>query len=230
MPIPRTLTSSRHPRTRNLDRVHAPVGAEISGRLVRRYKRFFADVEIPGGEILTVHCPNPGSMRGCATPGAAVRCSTSDNPHRKLRHTLEMIRDGRIWVGLHTLRANQLVARALAAGAKKGTLTASSAVMLAPWPVSGASRTPTRRRMRSSPEEAVLLVDPWTLKEIIDGVLQPGNEPTLQENLRRRALDRAHSFRWGAEKARKTMKIYESAVGGGRRCPGGPRLPEGQQP
>ena len=117
MPIPRTLTSSRHPRTRNLDRVHAPVGAEISGRLVRRYKRFFADVEIPGGEILTVHCPNPGSMRGCATPGAAVRCSTSDNPRRKLRHTLEMIRDGRIWVGLHTLRANQLVARALAAGA-----------------------------------------------------------------------------------------------------------------
>lgn len=83
---------------------------------------------------------------------------------------------------------------------------------------------------RSSPEEAVLLVDPWTLKEIRDGVLQPGNEPTLQENLRRRALDRAHSFRWGAEKARKTMKIYESAVGGGRRCPGGPRLPEGQQP
>ena len=109
----------RHPlpdraNKNSLPNLKIPVKADIAGRLVKRYKRFFADVELPDGERLTVHCPNPGSMRGCATPGAAVRCSTSDNPRRKLRHTLEMIRDGRIWVGLHTLRANQLVARALA--------------------------------------------------------------------------------------------------------------------
>lgn len=59
-------------------------------------------------------------MIGTDRPGAQVRCSTSDNPKRKLPHTLEMIRVGRIWVGLHTLRANQLAARALAMGALAG--------------------------------------------------------------------------------------------------------------
>jgi len=117
--------------------------ARLEGRLVRRYQRFFADVALRGandssaasnesrartrdrrggsaasGErIVTVHCPNPGSMLGCATPGARVRCSTSANPKRKLAHTLEMIRIGHAWVGLHTTRANALVARALDADA-----------------------------------------------------------------------------------------------------------------
>ena len=95
--------------------VTAPLEAPIAGRFVRRYKRFFADVETDAG-TLTVHCANPGSMKGFHRPGAAVRCSTSDNPKRKLRHTLEMMRVGRTWVGLHTGRANGLVALALAAG------------------------------------------------------------------------------------------------------------------
>jgi sugar fermentation stimulation protein A len=74
-------------------------------------------VETRDGEKLTVHCPNPGSMRGLLEEGAPVRCSTSDDPRRKLRHTLEMIRIGRTWVGLNTGRANALVERALGAGA-----------------------------------------------------------------------------------------------------------------
>jgi sugar fermentation stimulation protein A len=94
--------------------------AHLEGRLVKRYKRFLADVELPDGGVVTVHCPNPGSMRGTDRPGSKVRCSTSSNPKRKLAHTLEMIRVGRIWVGLHTLRANQLASRALAAGAIDG--------------------------------------------------------------------------------------------------------------
>lgn len=83
---------------------------------MRRYKRFLADVEFEDGSIRTVHCPNPGSMAGTDRPGSLVRCSTSTGPGRKLAHTLEMIRVGRIFVGLHTARANQLVARALEAG------------------------------------------------------------------------------------------------------------------
>lgn len=97
--------------------------AELSGRLVRRYKRFFADVEFADGSVVTVHCPNPGSMLGCDAPGSEVRCSTSASPARKLAHTLEMVRvggAGAAWVGLHTMRANALFAAALATGAVPG--------------------------------------------------------------------------------------------------------------
>ena len=83
---------------------------------MRRYKRFLADVETEQGRKLTVHCPNPGSMLGLLRAGARVRCSTSDAPGRRLPHTLEMIRAGRTWVGLHAGRANALAAAALEAG------------------------------------------------------------------------------------------------------------------
>jgi sugar fermentation stimulation protein A len=56
-------------------------------------------------------------MLGCAIPGSAVRCSTSENPQRRLAHTLEMIRVRRTWIGLHTTRANALVDAALSADA-----------------------------------------------------------------------------------------------------------------
>lgn len=93
------------------------IEAELEGRLVRRYKRFLADVLLPDGREITVHCPNPGRMLGTQTPGASVRCSTHDDPRRKLRHTLEMIEVDSIWVGLHAARANDLARRALEAGA-----------------------------------------------------------------------------------------------------------------
>lgn len=94
-----------------------PLEASLEGRFVRRWKRFFAEIRSGDDRLLTVHCPNPGSMRGCDVPGARVRCSTSHDPRRRLAHTLEMMRVGRAWVGLHTTRANALVAAALAAGA-----------------------------------------------------------------------------------------------------------------
>jgi len=115
--------------------VRLPIRAELRGRLVRRYKRFLADIETETGEVITVHCPNPGAMTGTDRPGSAVRCSTSDNPKRKLPHTLEMVRVGRIWVGVHTLRANQLVSRALAQGrlpGVRGYAQVSSEVRAAP--------------------------------------------------------------------------------------------------
>jgi len=108
---------SRGSPARGFRPVALPRTTDLEGRLIERYKRFLADVETPDGRRLTVHCPNPGSMLGTRRPGSRVRCSTSDDPRRKLRHTLEMIRVGRIWVGLHTLRANQLAERVLAEGA-----------------------------------------------------------------------------------------------------------------
>ena len=82
----------------------------IAGRLVKRYKRFLADVALPSGDTITVHCPNSGSMKGCSEPGRPVLISDSKNPKRKLRHTLEMIQMGRSWVGVNTVNPNRAVA------------------------------------------------------------------------------------------------------------------------
>lgn len=83
--------------------------------LIKRYKRFLADVE-KGGDILTVHCPNTGPMTGCAEPGWTVALSHSDNPQRKLPWTLEMTYNGHSWIGVNTHQANRLAEEALREG------------------------------------------------------------------------------------------------------------------
>jgi sugar fermentation stimulation protein A len=110
-------TPSSDARRRLVSAISLPIEAALPGRLIRRYKRFLADVALDDGTERTVHCPNPGRMQGTSRPGATVRCSTHDDPRRKLRHTLEMIRVGRIWVGLHAARANDLARAVLEAGA-----------------------------------------------------------------------------------------------------------------
>ncbi len=95
------------------------VQALLRGRLVRRYKRFLADVRVTGqgnDQVITVHCPNTGSMMGCARPGSAVRLSTSDNPGRRYPHTWEMVRVGKAWVGINTILANRVAAEAIGRG------------------------------------------------------------------------------------------------------------------
>jgi len=84
-----------------------------SGTLIRRYKRFLADIRLPDESTLTVHCPNSGSMLGCSTPGSAVVVSRSDNPRRKYAWTLEMVNEGGVWVGINTSMTNRLVEEAL---------------------------------------------------------------------------------------------------------------------
>ena len=84
--------------------------------LIRRYKRFLADVKLADGTEITVHCPNPGSMRGCSTSGSQVFISHSGNPKRKYPYTLEMIKEETTWIGINPMRTNHLVAEAITEG------------------------------------------------------------------------------------------------------------------
>ena len=85
----------------------------VPGRLLRRYKRFLADVLLDDGSEVTAHCPNPGSMMGLLRPRARVLLSESDAPHRKLRYSWELVRVGRTWAGINTMRTNRVVEDAL---------------------------------------------------------------------------------------------------------------------
>jgi len=84
--------------------------------LVRRYKRFLADVRFPGGATATVHCANPGAMTGLATPGLPALVSDSGDPRRKLPLSLELVKPGRSWVCVNTAVANRVVRRWLETG------------------------------------------------------------------------------------------------------------------
>jgi sugar fermentation stimulation protein A len=87
-----------------------------TGTLIKRYKRFLADITLVDGTELTVHCPNSGAMRGCSAPGSPVVISKSDNPKRKYAWTLEMVQENGIWIGVNTSMTNKLVHEALQNG------------------------------------------------------------------------------------------------------------------
>lgn len=79
----------------------------IQGKLIKRYKRFLAEVELEDGNIIIAHCTNTGSMKSCLLPGAPVLLSPNDNPNRKTKFTWEAIEINGTWVGVNTNRANQ---------------------------------------------------------------------------------------------------------------------------
>ena len=84
----------------------------LKGKLIRRYKRFFADVEV-NNKVITAHCPNTGSMLGLLVQGNEVWISKSDDPKRKLKFTLEMIKSKQKIIGVNTHRANRIVEHGL---------------------------------------------------------------------------------------------------------------------
>ena len=86
----------------------------VYGTLIKRYKRFLADVKLDSGEELTLHCPNPGAMMGITSPGLKVALSKAANPARKLAYSWEMVEVDGTWIGVNTSNPNQIVAEALA--------------------------------------------------------------------------------------------------------------------
>ena len=88
----------------------------IPGTLIKRYKRFLVDVELEDGSVVTAHCPNSGSMKGCNLPGAPVMLSLSPNLNRKLAHTWELVQVDGYWVGLNTMLPNRLAEEAILEG------------------------------------------------------------------------------------------------------------------
>ena len=88
----------------------------IKGTLLKRYKRFLADIKLDSGEQITAYCPNTGSMKACCEPGRFVYVSKSSNPKRKLRHTWELIDMPTSLVGVNTLIPNRLVFQTIREG------------------------------------------------------------------------------------------------------------------
>jgi sugar fermentation stimulation protein A len=87
----------------------------VRGILLKRYKRFLADVRLDSGGTVTAHCANSGRMTSCCEAGRPVYLSTHDNPRRKLKHTWELIEMANSLVGVNTAMPNRLVAAALRA-------------------------------------------------------------------------------------------------------------------
>ena len=86
------------------------------GTLVKRYKRFLADVRLNSGDLVTAHCANSGTMKECSEPGRQVYLSLHDNPKRKLKYTWEMIKMPTSLVGVNTLVPNRLVKKSIEDG------------------------------------------------------------------------------------------------------------------
>jgi len=84
----------------------------IKGKLIKRYKRFFTDIKV-NNQIITAHCPNTGSMMGLLDEGNEVWVTKNDDPNRKLKYTLEIIRVNKNLIGVNTHRANRITEHGL---------------------------------------------------------------------------------------------------------------------
>ena len=92
---------------------HAFQPALVEGHLLRRYKRFLADVRLEDGTEIVAHCPNTGSMRGCAIEGSPVWLSRASNPQRKHPFTWELVESEGVLIGVHPALANRVVESAI---------------------------------------------------------------------------------------------------------------------
>ena len=86
----------------------------VRGKLLKRYKRFLADIELSDGELITAHCANTGSMKSCGSPGDVIHLSHNPSPKRKLAYSWEYTEVGSGFIGINTMRPNRIVEEAIA--------------------------------------------------------------------------------------------------------------------
>lgn len=91
----------------------------IPGKILKRYKRFLADIELEDGEVIVAHTANTGSMKTCWEPGWPVLLSHHDNPKRKLKYSLELTHNGDTWIGINTSLPNKVAAEGIQSGVVK---------------------------------------------------------------------------------------------------------------
>ena len=137
--------------------------------MVRRYKRFLADVELPDGTLVTAHNANTGTMESCWAPGVPVELSHSDNPRRKLAWTLERIDMGGGWIGVNTLRVNAIVAEGIARG-RIGPLAGYPEIRTEPVMDTGGGRS--RLDLLLGGDHGQCLVEIKNATLLRDGVIQ----------------------------------------------------------
>lgn len=94
----------------------------IHGKLIKRYKRFLADIELDNGETVIAHCTNSGSMKSCLEEGAEVYLTPVNNPKRKTKFTWEMIKMNGDWIGVNTGNPNKLAYEAVSTGLIDGLM------------------------------------------------------------------------------------------------------------
>lgn len=88
----------------------------VPGNILKRYKRFLADIELESGEVITAHTANTGSMKTCWEPGWSVLLSYHDNPKRKLKYSLELTNNGESWIGVNTSLPNKIAIEGIQSG------------------------------------------------------------------------------------------------------------------
>lgn len=91
----------------------------VKGKILKRYKRFLADVQLEDGQIITAHCANTGSMTTCWEPGWDVLLTHHNNPKRKLQYSLELTHNGKTWICVNTALPNKMVIEAISNGTIK---------------------------------------------------------------------------------------------------------------
>lgn len=129
----------------------------LEGHFRKRYKRFFADIRLSGDEPdVVAHVPNTGSLKGCLTENAPCRVTQNNNPARKLKYTLQMIKTPTSWVGVNTGISNDLVWEAFTSGKvnrwehwdngqREVKISANSRIDLVLWENSESAPCPTKR-------------------------------------------------------------------------------------